>query len=153
MQAVFAAVLSALTVCFVYETAASLLPVSWSLMIALSIAFATQMWSSASRSLWAQTWYLPLITLIIYFLLRGRFRLVPLATLLVWGGFVRPMAAPTLLILGVYILFELRSQWARIVYLATGLLWAGVLGATMLYFVGHLLAQVYNPGLFDNGFL
>jgi hypothetical protein len=147
MQGVFTTVLSALLVCLVYETAASLLPISWSLTIALSVAFGTQMWSSVSRSLWAQTWYVLLITVIILLLLRGWHRPALLATLLLWSGFVRPMAGPTLLILGGYILFELQSRRARIVYLATGMLWAGVLGAVMLFFVGHLLAPVYNPRL------
>jgi hypothetical protein len=141
MQAVFTAVLSALIVCLVYETAVSLLPISWSLIIALSVAFGRQMWSSVSRSLWAQTWYLLLIAVIVLFLLRGQFRPMLLATLLVWSGFVRPMAAPTLLILGLYIPFELGSLRTRIVYLATGILWAGVLSAVMLFFVGSCLRQ------------
>lgn len=149
MQKVFTTLLSALIVCLVYEAAASLLPISWSLMIALSVAFGTQMWSSVSRSLWAQTWYLLLIAMIILLLLRGWSRPAPLATLLVWSGFVRPMAAPTLLILGVYILLALESHSARAVYLTTGLLWAGALGAAMLFFVGHLLAPAYNPKLME----
>jgi hypothetical protein len=69
-----------------------------------------------------------------------------LVTLIAWAAFVRPAAAPTLLMMGVYILFELESHWARIVYLATGLLWGGVLGTMMLFFVGQLLAPVYDPG-------
>jgi hypothetical protein len=147
MQAVLSSLLSALIVCLVYDAAASLLPAGWSLVIALSVAFGTQMWSSVSRSLWAQTWYLLLITLVIVALLRGWFRPVLLATLLAWSGFVRPMAAPTLLIVGAYILFALKSYWARILYVATGLLWATLLGGIMLFFVGHLLAPVYDPGL------
>jgi hypothetical protein len=147
MQEVFTTLLSGLIVCLVYEAAAALLPVSWSLVIALSVAFGTQMWSSVSRSLWPQTWYLCLIMVIILLLLRGWLRPAILATLLAWSGFVRPMAAPALLILGVFILIELKSHWARIIYLATGLLWAGLLGTMMLFFVGHLLAPVYNPQL------
>ena len=147
MQRLATAFLSALTVCVAYEAAASLLPLSWSLTIALSIGFGTQMWSSVSRSLWPQTWYLLLITLIILLLMRGWHWPWLLATLIAWAAFVRPVAAPTLLILGVYILFELESQQARVLYLATGLLWAGALGAVMLFFVGQLLAPVYDPGL------
>ena len=140
----FTTLLSGLIVCLVYEAAAALLPVSWSLVIALSVAFGTQMWSSVSRSLWPQTWYLCLIMVIILLLLRGWLRPAVLATLLAWSGFVRPMAAPALLILGVFILIELKSHWARTIYLATGLLWAGLLGTMMLFFVGHLLAPVYG---------
>jgi hypothetical protein len=144
MQEVFTTLLSGLIVCLVYEAAAALLPVSWSLVIALSVAFGTQMWSSVSRSLWPQTWYLCLIMVIILLLLRGWLRPAVLATLLAWSGFVRPIAAPALLILGVFILIELKSHWARTIYLATGLLWAGLLGTMMLFFVGHLLAPVYG---------
>jgi len=144
LQGVLTSLLSALIVCLVYESAASLLPVSWSLMIALSVAFATQMWSSVSRSLWPQTWYLSLIMMIILLLLRGRLRPASLATLSVWSAFVRPMAAPTLLILSVYILFELESPQACIVYIVTGLVWAAILSVVVLFFIGHLLAPVYN---------
>jgi hypothetical protein len=146
MQAVFTSLVSALIVCLLYEAAAWLLPLSWSLLIALSVAFGTQMWSSVSRSLWPQTWYLLLMTVIILVLLRGWFRPALLVTLIAWAAFVRPAAALTLLITGVYILFELESHWARIVYLATGVLWAGVLGTMMLFFVGQLIAPVYEPG-------
>jgi len=147
IQRVITTFLCALFIWLVYEAAASLLPVSWAAMIAVSTAFGTQMWSDVSRSLWAQTWYLLLISVIILLLLRDSLRPATLATLLVWSGFVRPMAAFTLLILGVYVLFELKSNWARTVYLVAGVLWAGVLGAVMLFFVGHLLAPVYNTGL------
>ena len=147
MQTVFTTFLSALTICIGYQAASSLLPISWSLGIALSEAFGTQMWSSVSRSPWAQTWHLFLVTAIILLLLRHLHRASLLATLLVWAGFVRPMAGPTLFVVGVYILFELKSRVERTVYIATGLLWAGVLGAIMLFFVGQLLAPVYFPGL------
>jgi hypothetical protein len=147
MQTVFTTLISALTVSLAYLTACSLLPISLSLGIALSEALGTQMWSSVSRSLWPQTWYLLLVTAIIFFLLRHSHRASLLATLIIWAGFVRPMAAPTLLVVGVYILFELKSPIERTVYVATGLLWAGVLGGLMLVFVGQLLAPAYSPNL------
>jgi len=58
MQAILAALLCALTVWVFYETAGFLLPMGWSLAVALSATFGTQIWSDASRSLWPQTWYL-----------------------------------------------------------------------------------------------
>jgi hypothetical protein len=147
MQAVFSALLCALVACLVFEAAASLLPLWWSLTIALSVAFGTQMWSDVSRSLWPQAWYLLLVTWVICLLLHGRYRPWQLAMLLVWAGFVRPMTAPTLLILGLYILIELKFARARVIYIASGLFWAGVLGGLMLFFVGHLLAPIYNNNI------
>jgi hypothetical protein len=144
MQGMFSAVLCALVACLVFEAASWLLPLWWSLIIALSVAFGTQMWSDLSRSLWPQTWYLTLISGVILLLLRGWYQPALLASLLGWAGFVRPMAVPTLFIIGAYILFELKSARARVVYLATGLFWAMVFGAIMLFFVGHLLAPVYD---------
>jgi len=105
MQAVFSALLCALVACLVFEAAASLLPLWPSLVIALSVALGTQMWSNLSRSLWPQTWYLTLVSVVILLLVRGCYQPSLLATLLGWAGFVRPMAAPTLLIVGAYILF------------------------------------------------
>jgi hypothetical protein len=154
VQSVFTTVVSAATIYLVYQTASSMLPLSWSLIITLSEAFGTQMWSDVSRSLWAQTWYLLLITTLIFLLMRNWHPAVVLGTLLVWAGFVRPMAGPTLLIIGFYVLCELRSRRARIIYLATMLLWVGVLGTLMLFFLGHLLAPIYNVGLITTrGFL
>ena len=56
MQAVIAACLSAITIWIIYETAVILLSPGWALAVALTAAFGTPIWSSASRSLWPQTW-------------------------------------------------------------------------------------------------
>src|SRR5882672_1160934 len=56
LDARLAAALMAGFVGLVYFTARLLLPVSWSLAVALVSAFGTQVFSTTSRSMWSDTW-------------------------------------------------------------------------------------------------
>ena len=143
-----AALMGALTaVCFL--TARLFLPLLPSLVAALVAAFATPVWSTASRGLWSLTWQLLLIGLSLLQLAaheaRGR-RLRPalLATLLCWAYFVRPTSALFIVAVSLYLLRFERALFAR--YAATGALWLGAFVAYSLAHFGSALPPYYEAG-------
>src|SRR5207253_3149880 len=102
-----------------YHTAHLLLPRSWSITVALGGALGTQIWSTASRGLWTDTWGLLLSGIIIYLLLaheteKRRLNPILLATLLAWVYFVRPTNAVQVLVVTVYILFYQRRLFVKL---------------------------------------
>lgn len=99
MQVYITTVSCAITVWLFYDMAAVTLPVGWSVTIALGGAFGTQVWSTASRNLWPQTWYLLLVSLSLWLLIRSRLRPIVLA----WACFARPQGLPVALEWSVFI--------------------------------------------------
>lgn len=142
VEAGTAAVLCAAIVVVVFETAILFLSCGWSLAIALGSAFGTPLWSSASRSLWSQTWYIALISLFIWELVKEKPRPVLLGTVLAWVCFARPQALPIVPIVSLYVLAEFGLP-AFLKYATVGAAWGTVFAATMLYFFGRLLAPAY----------
>ena len=69
IQEILAAFLMATLAVIFFRTALLLLPVSWSVVLALGGVFSTQIWSTASRVLWSHTWQIFLIGLALYMLL------------------------------------------------------------------------------------
>lgn len=120
-----------------------------SLTVAIGGALGTQVWSTASRSLWTDTWGSFLLGVVLLMLLgtaadRIRLRPVLLATLLGWMYIVRPTFAVPIAGITVYILLFYRSLFLP--YAITGAVW---LTAFMLYswrLFGHLLPSYYRAG-------
>lgn len=148
IQAILSAFLSAIIVLLLYETARLFLPHGWSLSVGLGAAFGTQIWSSLSRSLWPQTWYVLLISTVILVLASGRIRPILLATLVGWACLTRPAAAPTAIIVSAYILIDCECNRSRMIYLAAGAFWAIAFALLLLPFTGRLLAPAYHPEWF-----
>ena len=148
MQTFIATGVCAITVWVIYETAGCLLPVSWALAIALAAAFGTPIWSSASRSLWPQTWALLLTTIAIWILLSRSRRPFLLGTVLAWSCLVRPQLIPQVVAITAYLLviYERRFFWG---YVAAGLCWAIPVCATTWFFTGGLFSASYTPGMID----
>ncbi len=131
LEASLAALLMALLASVFFFTARLLLPVSWSLVISLGAAFGTQIYSTASRALWSETWGILLIGIVIYFLLWHAIdglgfydrRLNPclVATLLAWSYFVRPTFAIHIAAITVYFLLFYRRIFLK--YALTGAAW------------------------------
>jgi hypothetical protein len=142
MQAILATLLCALAVWVFYETASFLLPLGWSLAIALSAAFGTQIWSDASRTLWPQTWYLLLMALAISILMSGRGGPVLLGTILAWACFARPGAAVIVgAITGYVLIKDGPAYFLR--YAAAGAAWSISFVGMMMYFEGVPFAAAY----------
>ncbi|HWN57615.1 MAG TPA: hypothetical protein VNO74_05910 [Methylomirabilota bacterium] len=133
IERVIASVLMAGLTCVFFATAAMLLPVTWSIVVALGAALGSQILSTASRGLWAHTWEIFLLGLIAHSILsaehRGiRLRPVWLATLVAWTYCVRPTGAIAIVAVSIYVLWLHRR-----VFIAYSAILAGWLAA----FVGY----------------
>ena len=146
IQTRLAALLMAGLTVTVFFTARLLLPLGWSAVIALSTALGTQVWSTASRGLWSDTWGIFLLGLVVRMLLaqetgRSRLRPVLLASLLSWTYFVRPTFSVPILWVTLCLLICHRSL--LVPYAATGAAWcAGFVGYAWHHF-GHVLPSYY----------
>lgn len=117
--------MSALAVIFFY-TARLMLPTAWSVVVAIGATFGTQVWSTASRALWTDTWGIVLLGIVVMMLLAheaGKRALSPiwLATLLAWTYFVRPTNAVHIIAVTVYLLIYHRRFFVP--YAITGAAW------------------------------
>ena len=109
IQKTIAALLMAILAVVFFRTALLLLPLSWSLVMAIGAAFGTQVWSSASRALWSHTWMILLFGIAIYMILseeedQAQGHPIILATVLSWAYFVRPTSAIPIAAITLYIL-------------------------------------------------
>src|SRR5438128_9981030 len=74
MQTIIATAVCAFAIWIVYVAAGHFLPLAWSLAIAVGAGFGSPIWSSASRSLWPQTWAVLLMMIVIWILLTSSLR-------------------------------------------------------------------------------
>jgi hypothetical protein len=141
-----ALLMAALSVIFFY-TARLLLPVGWSVTVALGGALGTQVYSTASRALWSETWGILLLGVVIYLLLRnetGKRAVNPilLASLLAWMYFVRATFSVHILAITVYLLIFHRKIFLR--YAITGAVWLGAFVFYSWFNFGQLLPNYYR---------
>lgn len=146
IQTGLAALLMALAAVIFFLTSRLILPLGWSIVIALGAALGTQVWSTASRGLWSHTWATFLSAIIVYLVLAaetGKRRLSPLllATLLSWAYFVRPTANVSVIAITVYVLLRYRPLFLRLV--ATGAVWLGGFVEYSLHLYGKPLPSYY----------
>ena len=126
IQTSLAALLMAAFAVTTFLIARLLLPVKWSLIVSCGAALGTQVWSTTSRGLWADTWGILLLGLVVYSLLAdavGKRKVNPivLASLLSWCYFVRPSNAAVVVAVTCYILIKRRDMFVR--YALTGAAW------------------------------
>src|SRR6266498_5071475 len=69
IETTLAAILMAALAAIFYWMARLVLPINWSVVLALAGAFATQVWSTASRALWSDTWGILLLGIVVWMLL------------------------------------------------------------------------------------
>lgn len=147
IEAGLAALLMATLAVIFFFTARFTLPPGWSAVVALGGALGTQVYSTASRALWSETWGILLLGIAIFLLLAheiGKRRLSPVlfASLLSWMYFVRPTFAVPIAALSVYLLLFHRTLLVR--YAATGAAWlAGFVFYSWLHY-GQLLPSYYR---------
>jgi hypothetical protein len=141
-----------LAACFVvlcFEVGRQLLPMRWSLFLALSVGFGTQIWSTASRELWSHTWFVVLVQLVILELVRWRLqggspRSAWLATLVSWAYFVRPTGALVVVAVSGYLVWRDRRGGFR--YLLTGSVWGALFVLYSWIHFDQLLPSYYSAG-------
>lgn len=149
IESVLAALLMAgLTVIFFY-TSRLILPLKWSIVIALGGAFGTQIFSTASRVLWTDTWGTFLLGLVLWLILRrelrrGELNAVLLGTLLAWLYFVRPTFSVHIVAITIYMLLCQRKYFAR--YALTGAVWLALFCLYSWHNFRHLLPSYYRAG-------
>ena len=146
MQAMLAGFLMAiLAVVFLYS-ARLMLPLNWSIVVALGSTFGTQVWSTASRAMWTETWSVLLLGVVVWMLLgsetSGR-RLNPflLGTLLAWTYFVRPTNAVPILAISAYLFLYHRRAFIR--FAVTGAVWLAMFVAYSWYHFHQVLPYYY----------
>jgi hypothetical protein len=152
IQVSLAAILMAAFSSLIFFTSGFLLPPGWSMLIAFGHAFGTQIWSTASRALWSDTWGILLIGFVVYMLLaqesgRHRIRPILLASLLAWSYFVRPTNSVPILAISIYILLFYRPLFIR--YAAVGALWLAAFVAYSWYHFGQVLPNYYLANRLD----
>lgn len=152
IQFSLAAILMAALSSLIFLTSRLLLPIGWSLLIAFGHAFGTQIWSTASRALWSDTWGILLIGMVVWMLLAqetGRYRIRPmlLASLLAWSYFVRPTNSIPILAISIYILLFYRALFIR--YAVVGGLWLAAFVAYSWYHFGQVLPNYYLASRLD----
>jgi hypothetical protein len=129
LDAKLAALLMAGFAALSYFTARLLLPVAWSLAVTSVAAFGTQVFSTASRSMWSDTWGIVLISLAVLLLLRSavhaqRPNLPLLATLECLAYVVRPTNSLVVLGTGLYVAVTNRKYLWQFVLTVAG--WLGL---------------------------
>lgn len=149
MQTGLAALLMAVLAVVFFLTSRLVLPISWSIAIAIGGALGTQIWSTATRALWAHTWMIFLLGFVVLILVahevkQSRLRPVVLATLLSWMFFVRPTAIVPILVVTAYVLLYQRPLFLR--YALTGALWLLLFVIYSWYNFGQLLPNYYQLG-------
>ncbi len=149
-----ASVLMALLTCIVFLTSRLYLSLGSSLIIAIGAAFGTQIWSTASRALWSDTWAIFLLAVCLYLLLadadgKRKFNPFVLATLLAWTYFVRPTNAISILGIAVYVFLRHRDHFLK--FALTGIAWlAAFVGYSWFHF-HQVLPKYFSPGRLSFG--
>jgi hypothetical protein len=149
-EARLAALLMAAFTVIAFFTARLVLPAGWSVVVALATGFGTQVFSTASRTLWSDSWALVLVGGAVHLLLRAAMRggdrpFVWLATLEMWAYFARPTNSLALAGTGLYLLLvDRQASWKF--FLTAGLWLAAFVGSSLVrggaplpeYFHGRL---------------
>jgi hypothetical protein len=129
LDAKLAALLMAGFAALTYFLARLLLPVTWSVVVTTVSAFGTQVFSTASRSMWSDTWGILLVGLAVFLLLRSTVRaqrpnLPLLATLEGLAYVVRPTNSLVLLGTGAYVAVSHREDLWQFALTVAG--WLGL---------------------------
>lgn len=146
IEATLTAFLMAALSCLFFYTARLILPIKWSVFVALCGALGTQVYSTASRAMWSHTWGILLLGIVVFLLLRlearqRSFSPVLMASLLSWLYFVRPTFAVSILAISVYLFLFQRRLFPR--YAVTGALWLAVFVLYSWTHFGQLLPSYY----------
>jgi hypothetical protein len=134
IERVIASVLMAGLTCVFFAMAAMMLPLAWSVVVALGASMGSQILSTASRGLWSHTWEVFLYGLIAYSLLsadhRGaRIRPIWLGTLVAWIYCVRPTGAVAIVAVSIYVWWVHREDLIA---------YAAALAGWLTAFLGYL---------------
>jgi hypothetical protein len=123
LEILISSVFVAGAVTLIYLAALELLPASSAMLVALTFAFGTLLWSLVSRALWQHSPSVFLNSLLVLLLIRGNYSrrvCVGIGFILALAFFVRPTNAVPVVVVGGYLL--VRAGWKAAVWLAAGAL-------------------------------
>jgi hypothetical protein len=154
IEAIVSALLMAGLAATFFCLARMALPISWSAIVAFGGALGTQVWSTASRSLWTDTWGSFLLGFVVLMLLgaatdRVRLKPILLASLLSWMYIVRPTFAVQIIAITIYILLLYRSIFLR--YAIAGAAWFAAFMVYSWRLYGHSLPNYYRASRLQFG--
>jgi hypothetical protein len=154
VQAILAALLMALLSALFLKAASQILPARLSWIVALGGALGTQIWSTASRVLWGDTFLALILGAVVWLLVlheKGRRPLSGplLATLLAWAYFARPTASISIVAVTLYLAIHHRRLLVS--YVATGAAWLAAFLAWSWLTFGTLLPTYYKIRTFSLG--
>jgi hypothetical protein len=146
IETALAAILMAALAAIFFLTGRLVLPLTWSTIVALGGTFATQVWSTASRALWSDTWGILLLSIVVWMLLahaaNGRkLNSILLATLLAWLYFVRPTNSVSIVAITIYSFIFYRERF--LAYALAGALWLAAFVAYSWYNFRELLPKYF----------
>lgn len=147
IESALAALLMALLSVIFFYTARLLLSVKWSVVVAFGGALGTQVYSTASRALWSETWGILLLGVVIFLLLRSetskqRFNPILLASLLSWMYFVRPTFSVHIIAVTIYLFIYHRRLILS--FVITGAAWLALFLLYSWSQFGQLLPNYYR---------
>ncbi len=146
LERLLVSLLMALTAAVFYLTSRLALPVLSSVLVAIGGALGTQIWSTASRAMWSDSWGILLFAIIVFILLASEIKARPihpvlLATLLSWTYFVRPTS--NLPILGITVYIAIYHRRKLLAFVLTGAIWLAAFVGYAWYHFGKLLPNYY----------
>ena len=149
IEASLAALLMAGLSSVIFFTSRLWLPFWWSLLIAYGSALGTQIWSTASRALWSDTWGIFILGLVVWMLSgveckRYHVRPILLATLLSWLYFIRPTYCVPIIAITIYVFLYHRSVFIK--FALTGAAWLATFIGFSKYHYDQTLPSYYEPG-------
>ena len=147
IERAIASVLMAGLTCVFLAMALKMIPVSWSVVVALGASMGSQILSTASRGLWAHTWEIVILGLIAQSLLsaehRGtRLRAIWLATLVAWSYWVRPTGAIAIVAVSIYVLWVHREDF--VAYAVTLVGWLAAFAGYSWSVFGTMIPPYYS---------
>lgn len=146
MEAALAAILMGGLTVIVFYTSRLLLSLNWSLLVAVTTALGTPVWSTASRATWSHTWGIFILSLVVWQILRAeakriRLRPIVLATCLSWLYFCRPTFSSSIVAVAIYVLIYHRSVFLS--FALTGCAWLAAFIGWSEYVYGTFLPRYY----------
>jgi hypothetical protein len=147
IQAGLAALLMAGLSVIIFFTSRLILSFRWSLLMTAATAFGSQIWSTASRAMWVQTWGVFILGFVIWLILRtetkqARLHPVLLATCLSWLYFVRPTFISSIAAIALYVVIYHREHFLP--FVMTGCTWLAAFIGYSEYHFGQLLPLYYQ---------
>ena len=147
IQKGLASVLMAGLTLIIFFTARLILSLPWSWLIATATAYGTQVWSTASRTMWSHTFGIFILSVVVWLIVRTEAKKTPLpavflASCLAWLYFIRPTFVLSIFAITIYVLLYHRAILPRFVF--TGAIWLAAFVAYSKMHFGQLQTSYYS---------